>query len=113
MKGYRTFSPVPRGWQVHQKIPVRLPALKKTRMMPVPGYRRPYSVVFVSDNRSYSCGYDVLRTSVCQKGRLTGIPGSGSAILHLFVLDFFFSYVYSTPVFLLGVDLAQPPEEVK
>lgn len=81
--------------------------------VPVPGFHRPFSAAFGSDNKSYLYEYGVPHTSIYQKARLNGIPGSGSSILHQYVWDVFLSYVSSAPVVKFGVELAQAPKEFK
>ena len=74
---------------VPQKKAVQLPVFLRKKNGLVPVSHRLFVEVFVSGNKSCLYGYDVPDTSIYQKDHWTGIPGSDSTILYLYVLDFF------------------------
>ena len=90
---------------VPQKKAVQLPVFLRKKNGLVPVSHRLFVDVFVSGNKSCLYGYDVPDTSIYQKDHWTGIPGSDSAILYLYVLDWIsFRHKNSTSVFYLEWD---------
>ena len=90
---------------VPQNKAVQLPVFLRKKNGLVPVSHRLFVEVFVSGNKSCLYGYDVPDTSIYQKDHWTGIPGSDSAILYLYVLDWIsFRHKNSTSVFYLEWD---------
>ena len=90
---------------VPQKRAIQLPVFLKKKNGQVPVSHRLFDGVSVSGNKSCLYGCDVPDTSIYQKDHWTGIPGSDSAILYLYVLDWIsFRHKNSTSVFYLEWD---------